>query len=69
MSMTKQPLPRYRTTLHLTIDLSAATDEEADARLDKIASEIDQRLQRTTFRRLPGKPQAAHIEWFNVDVL
>lgn len=65
--MTKQPLPRYRTTLHITVDLSASTDDEADQRLERIGDEIMQRLGKTTFQRLPGKPEAAHVEWFNVD--
>jgi hypothetical protein len=65
--MTKQPLPRFRTTLYLTIDLSAQDEAEADERLDKIADAVRGRLGKTTFQRLAGRPEIGHIEWSEID--
>lgn len=66
-SMTKPPLPRYTTTLHLTLELSAKDDEDADARVSRICSEIQDRCRKSTFKRLPGKPEITYAEWFDVD--
>ena len=55
--MTKQPLPRYRADIQVVIEVSAADFDAAEDRLDRIANEIKDRLSKTTFRRLPGKPE------------
>ena len=68
-SMTRDPLPRFTTTLHLTVELSAKDEDEADERLDRITDEIQARLRKSTFQRLPGKPVITYAEWFDVEVV
>lgn len=63
MGMTREPLPRFCTTLSLTIELSAKDEAEADERLDKITDAVRERLGKTTFQRLAGRPEVGHIEW------
>lgn len=66
--MTREPLPRYITTVHLTVELSAKDDEQADQRLDRIVGEIQARLRKSTFTRLPGKPEVTYADWDDADI-
>ena len=54
--VTRQPLPRFRADIQVVVDISAADHEQAAARLEAVARHIEQRLAKTTFQRLPGKP-------------
>lgn len=67
-SMTREPLPRYITTVHLTVELSAKDEAEADHRLDRIVDEIQARLRKTTFQRLPGRPEVTYADWDDADL-
>ena len=66
--MTKPPLPRYITTVHLTVELSAKDYEDAEQRLDKIVGDIQSRLRKSTFRRLSGKPEVTYAEWDDAEL-
>jgi hypothetical protein len=66
--MTKPPLPRYITTVHLTVELSAKDYEDAEQRLHKIVGDIQARLRKSTFRRLPGKPEVTYADWDDAEI-
>lgn len=51
------------------MELSAKDEDEADKRLDRITDEIQVRLRKSTFQRLPGKPAITYAEWFDVEAV
>ena len=55
--MSRQPLPRFRADVQVVVDVSAKDYDQAVGRLETVAREIASRLNKTTFQRLPGKPQ------------
>lgn len=53
-------LPVFRADIQVVLDVSAADYDEAVERLADIAAEIETRLRRSTFQRLPGKPRVEY---------
>ena len=60
--MTRQPLPRFRGDIQLVIDLSAMDQDEAERRMRAIADAVMARLDKSTFKRLAGKPEIVLAE-------
>lgn len=60
--MAKQALPRFTSTVALTVELSASDEDDAMRRLDRIEDFILERLGKSTFARLEGKPVLRHVE-------
>ena len=60
--MNRPPLTRYAATVAITVVLGATDEDDADKRLEAVESFIVERLGKTTFARLPGKPRVLHVE-------
>ena len=61
-SMTREPLPRFRADLRLVVDISAKDEQEAEQRLRDVLAFIEQRCDRTTFKRLAGMPAVDYAD-------
>jgi hypothetical protein len=62
MRMTRTANPRFVADVRLVIDIAGTDEIDAEARLDAVCDFLRERLGRSTFERLSGKPRVELVD-------